>query len=175
MSAGAASSRLFSVAVGLGLALATSNASAQDLKLTGLGGQTVTLAPADIAAMPHVTLVVAIDGKPSAYQGVLLTALLARVGAPSGKALRGKDLADVVIVLARDGYTVVLGLAETDPMVRQDQIILADREGGQALTEASGPYRLVVGGDPRGARSAKMVIAIELRRLTASAARPPAP
>jgi hypothetical protein len=34
--------------------------------------------------------------------------VLAKVGAPAGKAIRGVELADVVIVEARDGYKVAL-------------------------------------------------------------------
>ena len=155
---------------GLALILAPGLAAAQDLALKGLAGQSVTVTPADLAAMPHVTLTLSVEGKTRTYEGVPLTALLAKVGAPSGKALKGADLSDVVLVSAKDGYVVALALAETDPLVRKDQIILADKADGAPLPAGLGPYRLVVEGDQRGARLARMVVSIELRQL---APRPP--
>ena len=155
---------------GLALILAPGLAAAQDLALKGLAGQSVTVTPADLAAMPHVTLTLSVEGKTRTYEGVPLTALLAKVGAPSGKALKGADLSDVVLVSAKDGYVVALALAETDPLVRKDQIILADKADGAPMPAGLGPYRLVVEGDQRGARLARMVVSIELRQL---APRPP--
>jgi len=150
---------------GLALILAPGLAAAQDLALKGLAGQSVTVTPADLAAMPHVTLTLSVEGKTRTYEGVPLTALLAKVGAPSGKALKGADLSDVVLVSAKDGYVVALALAETDPLVRKDQIILADKADGAPMPDGLGPYRLVVEGDQRGARLARMVVSIELRQL----------
>ena len=156
------------LAIVLAAGLPAVRARAQDLALTGPAGQAVTLTPAQIAALPHVTLTVQVEGKTTTFRGVPLTALLARVDAPAGKALRGKDLADVVLVSARDGYAVALALAETDPLMRKDQIILADSADGRPLADTSGPYRLVVEGDQRAARSERMVAAIALRRLSAT-------
>jgi len=153
------------VALSLGLILAPGLAAAQDLALKGLAGQSATVTPADLAGMPHVTLTVSVEGKTHTYEGVPLTELLARVGAPSSKALKGADLSDVVIVTAKDGYAVALALAETDPLIRKDQIILADKSDGAPLPDGVGPYRLVVEGDQRGARLARMVISIEVRQL----------
>lgn len=140
-------------------------AAAQDLVLKGLAGQSVTVTPTDLAAMPHATLTVSVEDKTHTYAGVLLAQLLARVGAPSGKALKGADLSDVVIVTAKDGYAVALALAETDPLVRKDQVILADAADGAPMPDGLGPCRLVVEGDQRGARLARMVVSIELRQL----------
>ena len=153
------------LALGLALAIAPGLSAAQDLALKGLAGQSVTVTAADLAAMPHVTLTVTVEGKTHTYGGVPLTDLLARVGAPSGKALKGTDLSDVVIVSAKDGYAVALALADTDPLVRKDQVILADKTDGAPMPDGLGPYRLVVEGDQRGARLARMVVSIELRQL----------
>jgi len=140
-------------------------AGAQDLALTGLNGQTATVSEAQIAAMPHMALTVSVEGKTTTFSGVPLSSLLALVGAPSGKALKGPDLADVVVVSAKDGYIVALSLAETDPMVRKEAILLADRADGAALPAGQGPYRLVIEGDLRGARMARMVTGISVKRL----------
>jgi len=58
---------------------------------------------------------------------------LAKVGAPAGRAIRGEELADVVIIEARDGYKVALDLAGTDPTMRNERVILADRMDGAPL------------------------------------------
>ena len=136
---------------------------AQDLKLSGPDGQTAALTPADIAALPHVKLTVTIEGKTTIYDGVPLTQLLQRVGAPTGKALRGPALRDVVLVTGRDGYAAALALAETDPGFRKDQILLADRADGQPLAETARPYRLVVEADQRAARCVRMVTSIAVK------------
>jgi hypothetical protein len=147
-----------------GLSLAGA-AQADDLKLIGLDGHAVTLSPADIAALPHVSLTVTVEGKTNTYAGVALSNVLAKVGAPSGKALKGQELRDVVLVTGKDGYAVAITLAETDAMVRKEQVILADKSDGAALPDTQAPYRLVIEGDQRGARMARMVTTIELRRL----------
>ncbi len=126
-------------ALGLALGLLASPACAQALKLSGPDGQTATLAAADIATLPHVTLTVTIEGKSVSYAGVPLSRLLERVGAPTAKALHGPALRDVVLVTGRDGYAAALALAETDPGFRKEQVLLADRADGQPLGETTGP------------------------------------
>lgn len=156
--------RLLALA-GLAAALLASPALAQSVALKGPDGQTASLSAADLAAMPHVSLTVTQHGKTSTYEGVLLGEILTKVGAASGKAIHGPEMATVVKVSASDGYQVVLGLAETDPGTRADKIILADRADGAPLKE-DGPFRLVVGGDLRPARSARMVQSIQVIRMS---------
>jgi DMSO/TMAO reductase YedYZ molybdopterin-dependent catalytic subunit len=160
--------RCAALSVAVVVALAGERALAQDLTLRGLDGQTLRLTTEQIAALPHVSLTVTVEGKTNTYRGVPLAELLSRVGAPAGKALRGAELRDVVLVSAKDGYAVALALAETDALFREDQILLADAVDGASLPDGLGPYRLVVEGDQRGARLARMVTTIELRRLTPS-------
>ena len=74
--------------------------------------------PADIAALPHQAVTLQLEGKTEACDAVPLSLILAKVGAPQGKALRGPEMADVIEVGAADGYHVALALAEADPFVR---------------------------------------------------------
>jgi hypothetical protein len=160
--------RMTVVSATLALALALSGiAQAQSVKLTGLGGETASLSVADIAALPHEAVTLQLEGKTAPCEGVRLSVLLAKVGAPSGKAIKGPDLADVVEVDAADGYRVVLALAETDAVFRPNRVILADRCNGAPLGAGEGPFRMVVEGDLRPARAARQVTAIALRRLPA--------
>lgn len=155
--------------LGLACALLAAPALAQDtlaqdtLALAGPDGQSANLSAADIAALPHVKLTVILEGKTTTYDGVPLSLLLARVGAPTGKALHGPALRDIVLVAGRDGYAAAIALAETEPGFRKDQILLADRADRQPLTGAVGPWRLVVEGDLRAARCVRMVSRIEVR------------
>src|SRR5262245_17272064 len=48
------------------------------------------------------------------YSGIPLSALLARAGAPQGSELRGKAIAQVVLIEASDGYRASFALAELD-------------------------------------------------------------
>ena len=141
-------------------------AAAQSVTVTGLGGQKLQLNAADVAALPHQPVTLQLDGgKSEACEGAPLSAILAKVGAPQGKALRGPELADVVEVRAADGYRVALALAETDPLMRPGEAFLADRCNGAPLTAAEGPFRLIVVGDGRPARSARQVTSIAVLRL----------
>lgn len=145
--------------------LAANGASAQSVSLTGLAGQKAELSSADLTAMPHQTVTLQLEGKSEACDAVPLNIILAKIGAPQGKALRGPEMADVVVVGAADGYHVALALAETDPLMRGDKVLLADRCSGGPMAAPEGPFRLVVLGDGRPARSARQVTSITLLRL----------
>ena len=144
-------------------------AAAQSVSLRGPEGQTRSVSLAELAAMPHESAtLVSEHGPAKRYDGVPLTLLLQSVGAPAGKALRGPALADLVVVSGSDGYRVVLGLAETDPGVRPEKMLLADRVEGAPLPPSEGPFRLVIEGDLRPARSARMVTAIRVEAVPAA-------
>jgi hypothetical protein len=144
-------------------------APAQSVSLRGPEGQQRSVSLADLAAMPHQSATLASEHGPAKrYDGVPLTLLLQSVGASAGKALRGPALANMVVVSAQDGYRVVLALAETDPGVRSEKILLADRAEGAPLPANEGPFRLVIEGDLRPVRSARMVKAITIQAAPAA-------
>lgn len=156
--------RLTFMLVGASLGFA-GGAQAQTVAVAGPDGRVAILSRADLAAMPRQAVSLDQHGKVSTYEGALLGDVVARVGAASGKAIHGPEMATVVRVTASDGYQVVLGLAETDPGTRREHVILADRADGAPLG-ADGPFRLVVEGDLRPARSARNVEQIEVLRLS---------
>jgi hypothetical protein len=155
----------FALAAALGW-LAAGGASAQSIVLSGLAGEKLQLSAADFAAMPHQAVTLQLEGKTEACDAVPLSLILAKVGAPQGKALRGPEMADVALIGAADGYRVALALAETDPLMRGDQIFLADRCAGGPMAPPEGPFRLVVLGDKRPARAARQVTSITLLRVS---------
>lgn len=148
----------------LALVVFASPALAQEVVLRGTDGREVNVNAAEIAGMPHVTVRgPRRDG--AVYGGVPLVALLERVGAPLGVALRGAALRVVVVVRASDGYAATLSLAEIEPGARGTQVILADRRGAEPLDAGEGPFRLVVEGDLRRSRSVFRVSRIELVQI----------
>ncbi len=143
-------------------------ASAEDassvVRLTGLDAQQYTLTLAELDALPRIKVSTRQHGVLHVFEGALLGDVLAKVGAPSGKAIRGAELVDIVIVEARDGYKVALDLAGTDSTMRADQVILANRMDGAPLEPEKGPFELIVEGDLRPSRAVHSVSAIRLER-----------
>ena len=80
-----------------------------------------------------------------------------------GDSLRGKALANYVVVTGSDGYKSVLALGEIDPVFHPGEVIVADGIDGKPLDAHDGPFKLVVTEDKRPARSVRNLISIELR------------
>jgi hypothetical protein len=157
--------RLASVtAVAAAVTLVSAAALAQTVAVKGPDGHERTFTAAEIAAMPHQRALLAGEGgaPARAYEGVAVIDLLQEVGAPSGKALRGPALADVVIVKGADGYRAAFGIADMDRGMRQSVPILADRNEAGPLDPKEGPFRLVSPDDLRPARSVRGVVSIEV-------------
>ncbi|NBW07256.1 MAG: molybdopterin-binding oxidoreductase [Caulobacteraceae bacterium] len=140
--------------------------------VTGVDGATRMLEAPDIAALPRVSVPLTIHGETHVFEGPLLIDVLKVTGVETGPALRGPALAQAVVVRAADGYTVVFGLAELDPGVRTNRIILADTVDGAPLTAEDGPFRLVAEGDVRPARSVRQVSAFQIVRFPVPPAHP---
>lgn len=118
---------------------------------------------ARFAALPRTAVTVDDHGTPARFEGVPLAAVLALVDVERGELLRGRALRKIVQVTGRDGYMVVLALAETEAAFGDRRIIVADRRDGQALPDAEGPWRLVVGADARLGRSVRQVTRVEVK------------
>lgn len=147
------------------LALLAQPAGAADatLKLSS-GSQSVALTPDEIRKLAHVDLT-ATDPHQNAshvYSGVPMRDLLAKLNAPLGERMRGPALRMAVVFHAADGYVTVFALAEFDEAFSDRQLILADAQDGKPLPANAGPYRLVVPGDKRAARWARMITSIEV-------------
>ena len=63
---------------------------------------------------------------------------------------------------ASDGYAVVYSLAEVDPAMTDNQIMVADSMNGKALAVKQGHFRVVVPGDKRPERWVRMVSEFEV-------------
>jgi hypothetical protein len=145
---------------------AAAEESAPTVALAGLDGQKAVLTLPELDSLPRVTINATQHGASHEFEGALLGDVLAQVGAPAGKAIRGQELAGVIVIEARDGYKVALDLAGTDPVMRAgERVILADHMDGKPLDANAGPFQLIVEGDLRPARAVRMVSVIRLERV----------
>jgi hypothetical protein len=146
------------------LACASLPASAQ-IAVRINGAPPVTMSAADIAKLPHHTIVFNDHGKLITYEGALLHDVLAQAGVDFGEGLRGKQLSSYVAAIGSDGYEVVYALAELDPATVDSGIMIADKREGERLSLDEGPLRILVPHDKRPARSLKMLQEIDVVQL----------
>ena len=78
------------------------------LQVGGAVSQPLALSFRDLIAMPRTTVQAQEHGKTVTYEGVTLTAILQKTGAPLGGQMRGKALATYVLITARDACRVVI-------------------------------------------------------------------
>lgn len=118
-----------------------------------------------LKALPHkiVTVHDPHENADETYAGVPLIELLKQVGAPTGKDVRGKALAEYVVATGSDGYKAVLALAEIEPDFHPGDVLVADAMNGKPLDAKAGPFRLVVTDDKRPARSVRNLVSVELK------------
>jgi hypothetical protein len=130
------------------------------------GGARKSIAAQEWAAMPHqsVTVTNPHTKEHKTYEGVLLRRVLDEMGVAAGEKIRGAEFRNYIVVSAKDGYAVVLALAEVDPSLQKNQIMVADRVDGKPLDEKHGPFQLVVPEDERPARWVRMVTKISVQR-----------
>lgn len=140
--------------------------AAAALSIGGDVPRPLTLTMADLKAMPRTTVTVDDKGRASVYEGVLVAELLGRAGAPLGKDLMGKALTTYVRASAIDGYEVVFSLAELDPAMTSNDVIVADTVDGKPLAEGLGPLRLATPHDKRPARALHMLTRLDVVRLS---------
>jgi len=136
-------------------------------------GKTTEIAAAELSRMAHqeVTAFDFHEKQSHVYSGVPVRDLLAKAGVEFGEKLRGKGLRLAVLARCRDHYDVVYALAEFDDAFSSRVILLVDRQDGQPLPDALGPLRVVVPGDRRSARWARMVTSLEVVSVGDGAAR----
>lgn len=137
----------------------------QTIDVGGEVSRPFKLSAADLAKLPRLTVNAKDhDGKPVTFEGVALVEVLRLAGVEFGEKLRGKQLALFLSVDAADGYRAVFALPELDPAFTDQTIILADRRDGKPLSDAEGPWRIVVPVEKRQGRWVRQVVALTIRR-----------
>src|SRR5215475_9311643 len=115
------------------------------------------LGRAEIEALPHMKVTAREHASPVLFEGVSLKSVLEKAGVTFGESLKGKRLANCLVVEAADGYRVVMALPELDPAFTDKQTLLAFLRDGKPLGEKEGPYRIVVPDEKRMARWVRQV------------------
>lgn len=133
------------------------------LKIT-FGTKSEEWTPATLASLPHtiITLYNEHAKANQTYSGVLVSALLTRLGVPEKP--RGKDFRLYLVAEGSDGYAVVYSVGEVTPDVHDGTTLVADSLDGKPLAGA-GPLQLVTTGEKRPARWVRNLVSI--RVLTA--------
>lgn len=122
--------------------------------------QTIPIDAATLATLPREAVTATAHGKTLQCEGVALPALLRAANALSPEPLRGGQLANYVLVTARDGYRAVFSLAELEPTLGNRKVLLVDRCDGQPLGDDDGPLRLIAPEESRPARWVRQVQSI---------------
>jgi DMSO/TMAO reductase YedYZ molybdopterin-dependent catalytic subunit len=152
---------LFVVAIALApilIAQEQSSVGGVHLSVAGDVSKPLTLSVEDLASFPRrIVSLQQRDGTTASYEGMPLVEILKKAGVPSGEKLRGKALASYVVAHARDGYEVTFALAELDPELHDNNVVVADKRDGKPLNAQEGPLRIVVPSDKKPARSIRMV------------------
>ena len=123
------------------------------LKVEGEVQAPLNLSVNDLFAMPVSTVKAKDkDGKLHDFTGVALVEVLKRAGVTLGPQLRGENLSKYLVAKAADGYKAIYSLAEIDPEVTSNIILVAYQMDGSPLSESEGPLRVVAPSDKKHAR-----------------------
>ena len=147
------------------VAASAAHAQTTTVSLVGEDGVVKAVTAKDLSALPQADATISHEGKPYGFRGPLLSDVLKAVNAPLGKEMRGPALSDIVIVTAADGYVVTLALSDLEPSIRATKVLMAAAMADGAPLAKDGPFRLVIDGDLKPARSERGVARIELRRI----------
>ena len=133
--------------------------------IVGPTGKTLVITPQVLADLDRAEATMINHSVSHTYEGVRLTELLRLVGAPTGARIHADADRDYLVVTGGDGFRAVFSLAETDSSVQHRAVILADHMDGAPLIPHDAPYRIVVDGDQKPARSVYAVSRIEVKVL----------
>jgi hypothetical protein len=137
----------------------------QQTVVIGPTGKTLVLTAAVMADLDRAEATMINHSVAHTYEGVRLTEILRLVDAPTGARIHADADRDYLVVTGGDGFRAVFSLAETDGSVQRHAVILADRMDGAPLLAHDAPYRIVVDGDQKPARSVYAITKIEVKVL----------
>jgi len=156
--------RRFVFAAAICLAASQVKADPPSIAITGVQSNAIQLSVDDLRQMPTQRVrVILEDRKEAEYEGVSVGAVLSRAGVAMGTAIRGKHLANYLLVTARDGYRVVFALPELDPEFTDRVVLLCFARDGAPISPEEGPFRIVITQERRHARWVRQVKELTLK------------
>jgi DMSO/TMAO reductase YedYZ molybdopterin-dependent catalytic subunit len=124
------------------------------VKVDGEVTKPLTFSVNDLAHMKRINITMKDhEGKEHNYSGVAIQEILEQAGVTLGNQLRKENLSKYLLVKCSDGYEVLFSLAELDKSFTDREVILADSADGKSLSGDIGPFRIVVPGEKKAARS----------------------
>jgi hypothetical protein len=152
-----------SVSLVLALVFSSLALQCQQLTVQVEPGKQVILHRSDLDALPRVKVNAAEHGSSSVeFEGVSLRSVLEKGGVSFGESMKGKRLANCLLIEAADGYRAVIALPEMDPAFTDKQIVLAFLRDGKPLNEKEGRYRVVIPDEKRMARWVRQVTTLKI-------------
>jgi hypothetical protein len=155
--------RLFSLSVFLSLLVFTSTVlQCQQLIVQTEAGKQI-LDRGDVEALPHIRVTASEHSSPPVtFEGVTVKSVLEKAGISFGEGMKGKRLANCLLVEAADGYRAVIALPELDPAFTDKQTVLAFLRDGKPLSEKEGPYRIIIPDEKTMARWVRQVTTLKI-------------
>ena len=137
--------------------------ASKTLHVSGTGVKGTEFSAEQVTSMPRTTVTVKHpdSGKEEKYEGVRVSDLLKKAGVVLGE-MRSPEVRSYVIATAPDKYKVVYSLAEIDPVMTSNEIIVADKLDGKPLDAKHGPFQIIVPGDKVPWRWIHMVNSLEV-------------
>ena len=144
---------------------ATPPSPPKETVIVGPTGKTLVITPKLLADLDRAEATMINHSVPHTYEGVRLTEILRLVDAPTGARIHADADRDYLVVTGGDGFRAIFSLAETDSSVQHHAVILADHMDGAPLIPHDAPYRIVVDGDQKPARSVYAITRIDVKVL----------
>lgn len=127
-------------------------------------GKVTRLTMTQLDKLPRTELVIKDrKGDEVQYVGVTLNEVLKEAGVATGSELKGKHLANYLLVEAADKYRVVFSLPEIDPVWSERVVLLATTLNGEPLASTHGPFQIVASGEKLHSRWVKQVVKLTVR------------
>lgn len=128
------------------------------VKISGEVSKPLSLYAEDLAKMKQVTVALKDrTGKLRQFKGAPVLDMLEQAGVTLGKDLHGENLSKYMLVKCADGYEVLFSLAELDGSFTDRRVILVFQSEGKPLSATEGPFRVIVPGEKKPARSCMQV------------------
>ncbi len=138
------------------------------LRVEGIGGTAVTFSVSDLAGLPQQTWSAGDHGTSVTWGGVLLADVLAKVTTPAGEKFHHTAASYYLLAEGSDGYRAVFAWAELDPSFTDKAVYVVTKRDGKPLAESEGPFRLVVPGEKRNARSVRQLKLLRIEQPPAT-------
>lgn len=144
-------------------------ATMEVVEITGLVEQPGDLTVADLQQLPTETVEVTYETgsgpEQHTFTGTPLFGAIEQLGFQVPPDARNPLLRFYLVVIAKDGYQLVVSGGELDPNFGNAPMLLAWEQDGQPLMGEDGPVRLVVPDDRRGGRYVHGVVRIDVRAV----------